>query len=638
MEFLWFMPETGPPPEEWIERNDAVLRLGLDWIDRRLSGGAADESRSAWLAARAEMIASRMPAALDRIAQRFALAPFDEDVLMLALASAIDGSLAARFAAAQGRPNAMAATPYLVALIFFGQHALPLGARRRLGRNAPLRRHALIGLDDTSEVAVTAAITVPERIVDTLCGIDRRDRMLDGIVRPLDPVPIPERLEALATEIIRAGQMPLRLQVVGPRRSGRAALAASIMGRLGHGALEVSGDANLAPAAAVLARDATLDGCGIVLNLNDAGEYGPAAAQALIRNFEGALIVVAEAPTTGLEAVPVLRLDPLEPIERAGLWKTCARCVDDRAITAAAEQFALGPTEIAAVAAQSGLAERGLWAACRDLGAGGLEDFALRVSPRRTWDDLVLADETMADLRALTAQVLGRPMVYGEWGFRRRLGRASGVSALFAGPSGVGKTAAAEVVARDLDLDLYVVDLSRVASKYIGETEKNLRRIFDAAEAGGAVLFFDEADALFGKRSEVKDSHDRYANTEISYLLQRMERYGGLTILATNLKGQLDSAFLRRLRVVVDFPMPDTAARLRLWRHALPPEMPLGRIDWPALARLDLSGGNIVTIVANAAFRAAADGGRVEMTHLRAAVTAELRKLDRDASGLEPRS
>jgi SpoVK/Ycf46/Vps4 family AAA+-type ATPase len=247
---------------------------------------------------------------------------------------------------------------------------------------------------------------------------------------------------------------------------------------------------------------------------------------------------------------------------------------------------------------------------------------------------MVLAPETRSDLEALTAQVAGRSLVYGEWGFRQVLGRATGVSALFAGPSGVGKTMAAEVIAQALALDLYVVDLARVTSKYIGETEKNLRRIFDAAEAGGAVLFFDEADALFGKRSEVKDSHDRYANAEISYLLQRMERYGGLAILATNLKSHLDTAFLRRLRMIVDFPMPDMDARLALWRRALHDGAPRGEIDWSGLARLELTGGNITTVATNAAFRAASEGSAIEMRHLRAAVEAEFRKLDREHFGV----
>jgi SpoVK/Ycf46/Vps4 family AAA+-type ATPase len=185
-------------------------------------------------------------------------------------------------------------------------------------------------------------------------------------------------------------------------------------------------------------------------------------------------------------------------------------------------------------------------------------------------------------------------------------------------------------VAKDLNLDLYRIDLSRVVSKYIGETEKNLRAVFDAAEASGAVLMFDEADALFGKRSEVKDSHDRYANIEVSYLLQRMESYGGLALLATNMKSHLDPAFLRRLRYVIDVPFPDAAARRLIWQKAFPAEMPCAPLDIDALARLDIAGGNIAVIAINAAFLAAADGAPLEMRHIARAARSEYRKLDRE--------
>src|SRR5204862_5706096 len=184
-----------------------------------------------------------------------------------------------------------------------------------------------------------------------------------------------------------------------------------------------------------------------------------------------------------------------------------------------------------------------------------------------TWDDLVLPKAETDLLRQISAQVGQRNKVYQEWGFDRKMNRGFGISALFAGDSGTGKTMAAEVIANELRLNLYRIDLSQVVNKYIGETEKNLRRLFDAAEEGGAILLFDEADALFGKRSEVKDSHDRYANIEVSYLLQRMEAYRGLAVLTTNLKNSLDTAFLRRLRFVVTFPFPDPAQRAAIWRR-----------------------------------------------------------------------
>jgi SpoVK/Ycf46/Vps4 family AAA+-type ATPase len=226
--------------------------------------------------------------------------------------------------------------------------------------------------------------------------------------------------------------------------------------------------------------------------------------------------------------------------------------------------------------------------------------------------------------------------VYEHWGFGARLTRGRGVTALFAGPSGTGKTMAAEVLASELHLDLHRIDLAGVVNKYIGETEKNLRRVFDAAEAGGAILFFDEADALFGRRSEVRDSHDRFANIEIDYLLQRMESYSGLAVLATNRRTALDRAFLRRLRFLLDFPFPATDDRLRIWQKVLPVAAPLDGIDYAALARLELAGGSIQNIAVNAAFLAAGASTPLTMSHLEHAASREYAKLDKapDERGL----
>ena len=251
------------------------------------------------------------------------------------------------------------------------------------------------------------------------------------------------------------------------------------------------------------------------------------------------------------------------------------------------------------------------------------------------WNDLVLPRTEMELLTQIAAQVGRRNQVYRDWGFDRKMNRGFGINALFAGDSGTGKTMAAEVIANELRLNLYRIDLSQVVNKYIGETEKNLRRLFDAAEDGGAILFFDEADALFGKRSEVKDSHDRYANIEINYLLQRIESYRGLAILATNLKGALDTAFLRRLRFIVNFPFPTLADRRLLWAKAFLqheadqglPSPPLGKLDYDRLAKLNLTGGHIHNVALNAAFLAAHRETPVTMTLILEAARAEFQKL-----------
>jgi SpoVK/Ycf46/Vps4 family AAA+-type ATPase len=260
---------------------------------------------------------------------------------------------------------------------------------------------------------------------------------------------------------------------------------------------------------------------------------------------------------------------------------------------------------------------------------GRLESLAERIDPRADWGDLVLPAAETATLRFLVAQMRNRTRIYEQWGFARGTDRGLEVSALFVGQSGTGKTTAAEILARELSLDLHRIDLSQVVSKYIGETEKNLRRVFAAAEQSGAILLFDEADALFGKRSEVKDSHDRYANIEVSYLLQRMEAYRGMAILTSNMKEAVDPAFLRRLRIVVRFPFPDAGQRALIWERAFPRDTPREGLDVAKLARLHVSGGSIRTIALNAAFLAADAGEPVRMGHVLRAARIECAKAEK---------
>jgi SpoVK/Ycf46/Vps4 family AAA+-type ATPase len=309
----------------------------------------------------------------------------------------------------------------------------------------------------------------------------------------------------------------------------------------------------------------------------------------------------------------------------AAQFRLSARAIG-RAASAIGERIAAG--ESAATA---------LWTTSRSSGRQRLDELAQHIPPGASWDDLVLPEQQLGALRQLAAQVRQRIRVYDEWGFGRRGARGLGVSALFSGESGTGKTLAAEVLASELHLDLYRIDLSAVVNKYIGETEKNLRRVFDAAEDTGAILLFDEADALFGKRSDVKDSHDRYANIEVSYLLQRMEAYRGLAILTTNLKSALDPAFQRRLRFIVHFPFPDAAQREAIWRRAFPASTPTEALDFTKLARLHVAGGAVRNIALNAAFLAADKDEPVAMGHLLTAAQAESAKLERPLSPTETR-
>jgi AAA+ superfamily predicted ATPase len=338
--------------------------------------------------------------------------------------------------------------------------------------------------------------------------------------------------------------------------------------------------------------------------------------------------------------------------EQIDLWRRAlgaAAPALDNPVQQLASQFNLSAAEIETVVAEAtperspvaaggnssgnSLATR-LWEACRKQSRPRLEGLAQRIEAAAAWDDLVLPEKQKQLLRQAAIHVRRRNQVYGDWGFAADA-RGLGVSVLFAGPSGVGKTMAAEVLANELRLDLYRIDLSQVISKFIGETEKNLRRVFDAADDGGAILLFDEADALFGKRSEVKDSHDRYANIEVSYLLQRMEAYRGLAILTTNRKDALDTAFLRRIRFLVDFPFPEAPQRAEIWLRVFPRQTPTEGLRVDRLARLSAAGGNIRNIAMGAAFLAADAGEPVRMSHLLAAARTEFAKIERPLTELE---
>jgi len=334
-----------------------------------------------------------------------------------------------------------------------------------------------------------------------------------------------------------------------------------------------------------------------------------------------------------------------EPGEQLELWQdalAAPHSVDVGTVAAQlAQHYRLSAGTIRTVAAEWTASKGGpddLRALTRDRARVSLGTLAERIEPRATWDDLVLPEGQALLLRDLARQVRHRAQVYEDWGFARTSSRGFGVTAMFAGESGTGKTMAAEVLADDLGLDLYRIDLSAVVSKYIGETEKNLRALFDAAEAGGAVLLFDEADALFGKRSDVKDSHDRYANLEVAYLLQRMEGYRGLAILTTNLRSNVDRAFLRRLRFVIQFPFPEEVLRRRIWARAFPADTPTEGLDPVALARMQVSGGAIRSIALGAAFAAAEAGTPVGPAQVLHAARVEYAKAERTLTDAEMRA
>jgi AAA+ superfamily predicted ATPase len=383
---------------------------------------------------------------------------------------------------------------------------------------------------------------------------------------------------------------------------------------------------------------------GVLLIQCESGALTPAARH-LAERLMGPLFLSGREPVRVDRPLSRLELNKPGALGQKRLWERALGAKADGlngTLDLLAEQFSLSAKTIFATGGPAAegaapLVPRELWASCRSLSRPRLEDLAQRIVSSAGWDDLILPELQKQTLRQIASQVRHRMTVYRTWGFSAKGRRGLGVSALFTGESGTGKTMAAEVLARELDLDLYRIDLSSVVSKYIGETEKNLKQVFDAAEEGGVILLFDEADALFGKRSDVKDSHDRYANIEVSYLLQRVEAYQGLAILTTNLKSSMDRAFQRRIRFTLNFPFPDAAQREAIWGRIFPGQTPTLGLDPRRLAKLNVAGGNIRNIALNAAFLAAEDGeGRpVEMKHLVRAAKFEAEKIERPLSEAE---
>jgi hypothetical protein len=387
-------------------------------------------------------------------------------------------------------------------------------------------------------------------------------------------------------------------------------------------------------------RESMLGGGALFLDL------GQEPRQAILQFADrvgGVVFLASEQPVQVRRPSLRFEVQRLSTMERHSLWM---QALGERAheygaeIGSVASHFRLSARQIAgaAQALNGAPPDAGALAlACRRAVPTRLIGLAQRVESRAGWDDLVLQDAQKQTLQQIVVHVRHRSEVLEGWGFAALGERGLGITALFAGDSGTGKTLAAEVLARTLHLELHRIDLASVVSKYIGETEKNLRQVFAAAEDSGAVLLFDEADALFGKRSEVRDSHDRYANIEVSYLLQQMEAYGGLAILTSNNKAALDGAFMRRLRFVVHFPFPEASEREAIWRRAFPPATPTRGLAWDKLARLQVTGGQIRNIALGAAFYAAASGEPVGMAHVLKAAYAESGKRERAISDSETR-
>lgn len=643
----------------WAEVNQTYLVACMaavgEHLDRHVRdeepGDPSDEILQAIVTAAEPLDES---STLDRLCDTFGLSGFERDLLLLLAAVELDSSFPQRCAAASGDLHLTQPTFAL------GLASLPNPHWSALSPSGPLRYWRMLEIGP-SDSLTTAPLRIDERILHYLTGIDFMDDRLSGFIEPVDPpgrlVPSHHELAKRILEVwthLENGTSPAVVHLVGPDRRAMSMIASSAAAHLGMELCRFS-DTDIPTSVTdrdslvrLWEREAAMSGRVLLVSHGDNDARHRAAGLA---NLLTGLIVLSGPEGVELRDKPTVRIDVGRPTqnEQLAVWDESIPAEvkpPESALEAVVRQFDLGTEAIRAAALDytsrtlatqpDALGEK-VWNAALLQSRPQGEELAQRTNALATWDDLVLPDFQIDILRQIVMQVRHRTTVYDSWGFAERESRGLGISVLFSGRSGTGKTMAAEVLANELRLDLYRIDLSSVVSKYIGDTEKNLKRVFDAAEVGGSILLFDEADALFGKRSEVKDSHDRYANIEVSYLLQRMEAYRGLAILTTNIRDALDSAFLRRIRFSVDFGFPDQTLREQIWRRVFPAATPTEDLEPATLSRLSVTGGSIRNIALNAAFRAAGDSSVVSMARVAKATRDEFSKLDRNISEVDLR-
>ena len=676
-------PPPPPPPPKAAPPRAATSAVGsMSWTRRIFGDGAAAgpdvapaSTRAVLLltasktetelrrdrAAAAMLAAEEIdpPPALVALTRRVGLTRFERDVLLLGIAAELSSAVGEACAALQRAPERRYPTA-TVAITVFENPSWDLFSPER-----PLRRLRLVDLAARAhESLIESPIRVDDRVVSQIKGLSYLDERLAPYLEALPPLPSdvplsPSQAQALERVMGHLTGPAERgagvVQLVGVDGPSKELIAQNVAARARLPLYRL--EADLLPRQTAEAdtfirlwqREMVLTPAVLLVDAQERERETPAEAEVsdlgrYLRRMAGALLVSTRdrLPRLG-PRFPAVEIATPTPDEQRETWGSALGASEAELPAQLSSQFNLDGRAIRTLAAAAkARATNGgepralgrdlatdLWRSCRKTLRVRLDNLAQPIEPKATFDAIVLPPAELEVLHQISAQVRNRSHVYEGWGFAARSTRGLGISALFHGESGTGKTMAAEVIANDLDLDLYRIDLSAVVSKYIGETEKNLRRLFDAAEYSGAILFFDEADALFGKRSEVKDSHDRYANIETNYLLQRIESYRGLAILATNFKAAFDPAFFRRLRFMVAFPFPSVAQRKEIWQKVFPKEAAVGALDYDWLAKLNLTGGVIYNVALGAAFLAADARTQVSMPLVVKAARAELKKLDR---------
>ena len=589
---------------------------------------------------------------LDDLCTLFQLTAFERKVLVLCAAVQLDGEFSQLCGQLLGKEE-LAQPNFDVALrLFFNSQWLPFSPQ------CGLRRWQLVELQEPSQPNLSP-IRINETILHFIAGFGSEDTALAALTIPNSGLPtladsqlaIAQNITELFNNTLNETLLPL-VHLQGPEPSAQVAVAFNAAEKLGLPLKRI--DAQLLPSDTSalqdlfvrMEREAILYHCLFIFECDDIQPSIVRSVNYLCKRLS-AFCMLSHNLTLANIGRDIIKLTVPRPTydEQFRLWQTGLKeplFLNGSAsqLTAIVDQFDMGVSKIQTVSRQwqiesntevskSGPQLDLLWRLCRKQARADISDLANIIEPSQLhWENLILPEEQLLTLHKILEQVKHRHKVYREWGFADSGAYGLGISALFSGASGTGKTFAARVIASQLKLDIYQIDLSSIVSKYIGETEKNLEKIFTAAENSGAILLFDEADALFGKRSQVSDSKDRYANMEVSYLLQRMESFSGLSILTSNYRSALDQAFIRRLRFIVQFPFPQSQERTAIWKGVFPPKLPKHGIDFDKLARLELPGGIIRSIAINAAFRAANEQ-ELQMAHIREAAQEEYRKTEK---------
>ncbi|OUL31938.1 ATPase [Nostoc sp. RF31YmG] len=637
----------------------AVVQETLEQFVQTQEGSEVSQNTAEDSQQRLAAIAAAMtkPPALEVVRNTFDLSDFERDVLLLCAGMELDAAFPRLCATIQGREQQAYPTFSLALTVFPNAHLSAIAP------SSSLLHWRLIEVEE-NRVFTLSPLRLSRWALLYLMGMPHLDRELSGLMKPVvnrgallpSYEAIADRLSTTWIEGSERGLLPI-VQLCGEEVTTKWAIAATACEHVDLNLYRLSAQAipqerrELETFLRLWQREVILGDCALLVDCDGGYHDDVAQESALHQLLEeiGGIVLVSSRDRRRLPQRPTLTIEVSKPTptEQQAIWKAALGVRQTEVngqVEALVAQFDLSSSAITAacIAASSPPSSPSplssqLWDICRLQSRPRLEELAQRIEPAATWEELVLPEAQRQVLRDIALHVRQRSQVYDTWGFRTKGNRGLGISALFAGSSGTGKTMAAEVLARELRLDLYRIDLSSVVSKYIGETEKNLRRVFDAAESSGVILLFDEADALFGKRSEVKDSHDRHANIEVSYLLQRMEAYRGLAILTTNLKDALDQAFLRRIRFIVQFPFPDLPERVEIWRHIFPAATPTQGLEVEKLAQLNVAGGNIRNIAMNAAFLAAEAKEAVQMSHVLQAAKREYAKLEKSLTDGEIR-